>query len=395
MIAFLSFLFWFSVAAILYTYVVYPVLLLLLSSFHQAIKDTRFVLSKQGRRKRETELPEVTIVIAAYNEEKCIKERVENLLSLTYPADKLKILIGSDGSSDNTNSLLSAFSDPRLEAVLFEENRGKINVLNDLLSRVDTPVTVFSDANTFFQPDAINKLVADFRDDNIGGVCGELELVDAVSGDNKDSLYWQYEQILKFHESRINAMLGANGAIYAIRTALYEPLPANTIVDDFCVFMGVARQGYKVVYNPEARAIEEIAPNLKEEAGRRVRIGAGNYQTMSRLTWMLNPFIGSRCFSYVSHKVIRWFVPHFMLLALITNAVLAFGSQVYSVLMCFHALFYLAYFYGLNMSSTKQGKLAAIIRLITFFVTMNVSLGQGFIRFLTTKQSATWKRTAR
>ena len=116
------------------------------------------------------------------------------------------------------------------------------------------------------------------------------------------------EQVLKFHESRINAMLGANGAIYAIRTALYEPLPENTIIDDFCVFMGIARQGYKLTYNPEARATEEIAPNLEEEAGRRIRIGAGNYQAMMRLTWALNPLAGSRCFSYISHKILRWWL---------------------------------------------------------------------------------------
>lgn len=391
----LTTVFWLSVGAILYTYAVYPVLLILLSSLKQAIKDTKFVLSKQGRRKRESELPEVTVVIAAYNEEKCIKARVENLLALHYPAEKLRILIGSDGSTDNTNALLSEFTDPRFEAVLFKQNRGKINVLNDLLNQVKTPITVFSDANTFFQPDAITKLVADFREPEIGGVCGELELVDAFSGNNKDSLYWQYEQVLKFHESRINAMLGANGAIYAIRTELYEPLPENTIIDDFCVFMGVARQGYRLTYNPEARAIEEIAPNLSEEASRRVRIGAGNYQAMSRLGWVLSPMAGARCFAYISHKIVRWFVPHFMLLALVTNIMLAFGSPIYSILMCGHALFYVAYFYGLNMSESKKGKLAAIIKLVTFFVSMNVSLGQGFIRFLTSKQSATWKRTAR
>lgn len=388
-------IFWLSVVAILYTYLIYPVLLLAVSSFHQAIKDTRFVLSKQGRRKRETDLPDVTIVIAAFNEEKCIKARIENLLELDYPKDKLKILIGSDGSTDGTNDILTSFSAPCLETVVFEQNRGKINVLNDLMTRVSTPVTVFSDANTFFQPDAVRKLVADFREEQVGGVCGELELVDAFSGKNKDSLYWQYEQVLKFHESRINAMLGANGAIYAIRTALYEPLPENTIIDDFCVFMGIARQGHKLTYNPEARATEEIAPNLEEEAGRRIRIGAGNYQAMMRLTWALNPLAGSRCFSYISHKILRWFVPHFMLVALVSGALLAFTSPLYGVLFAGQVLFYFTYYYGLTLNDDKKGKLASIIKLVTFFVSMNISLGQGFIRFLTSKQSATWKSTAR
>ena len=391
----MEFIFWLSVVAILYTYLIYPVLLLAVSSFHQAIKDTRFVLSKQGRRKREADLPDVTIVIAAFNEEKCIKARIENLLELDYPTDKLKILIGSDGSTDGTNDILTSFSAPCLETVVFEQNRGKINVLNDLMTRVTTPVTVFSDANTFFQPDAVRKLVANFREEQVRGVCGELELVDAFSGKNKDSLYWQYEQVLKFHESRINAMLGANGAIYAIRTALYEPLPENTIIDDFCVFMGIARQGYKLTYNPEARATEEIAPNLEEEAGRRIRIGAGNYQAMMRLTWALNPLAGSRCFSYISHKILRWFVPHFMLVALVSGALLALTSPLYGLLFAGQVLFYFTYYYGLTLNDDKKGKLASIIKLVTFFVSMNISLGQGFIRFLTSKQSATWKSTAR
>ena len=159
--------------------------------------------------------------------------------------------------------------------------------------------------------------------------------------------------------------------------------------------MGIARQGYKLTYNPEARATEEIAPNLEEEAGRRIRIGAGNYQAMMRLTWALNPLAGSRCFSYISHKILRWFVPHFMLVALVSGALLALTSPLYGLLFAGQVLFYFTYYYGLTLNDDKKGKLASIIKLVTFFVSMNISLGQGFIRFLTSKQSATWKSTAR
>lgn len=389
-------LFWCSVFIIGYTYFLYPVVLILASSLTQAVRDTRFVLKKDSRRKADFDAPSVTVVIAAYNEEKCIRERVENLLSLDYPTDKLNILIGSDGSTDETNVILAEFtSHPQMQIHLFEENRGKINVLNDLLTRVDTPICVFSDANTFFDKDAILRLVADFKHDDVGAVCGELELVDPFSGKNKDSLYWKYEQVLKFHENRINAMLGANGAIYAIRTELYRPLPSDTIIDDFCVFMNIAKMGYRLTYNPEARATEEIAPNLTEEASRRIRIGAGNYQAMSRLLWALNPLIGARCFSYISHKVMRWFVPHFMLIALLSNLVLSFFSSTYAFLFIAQILFYCLFAIGAAGKAEATGKAGTLINLITFFVSMNISLGRGFVRFLTTRQTATWERTAR
>jgi cellulose synthase/poly-beta-1,6-N-acetylglucosamine synthase-like glycosyltransferase len=388
-------LFWLAVICILYTYLVYPVLLILFSSIHQAIKDTAYLTSKKNRRTQNVELPEITVVIAAYNEEKDIGNRITNLLSLDYPLDKLTILIGSDGSSDRTDQILDTFTDPRVVAVKFPENRGKINVLNDLILEVKTPITVFSDANTFFEPDALNRLMSDFENPKMGGVCGELHLFDPISGDNKDDLYWKYEQVLKFHESRLNAMLGANGAIYAIRTELYEPLPADTIVDDFCIFMNVAKQGYKLIYNPEAIAREEIAPSLSQESGRRVRIGAGNFQAMMRLKWMLNPFIGWRFFSYVSHKILRWFVPHFMLLALLTNVIMATQETIYQYLLFVHVSFYVVSFIGTKWSPSKKGKIVTLIKLITFFVSMNLSLGKGFIRFTTSRLSATWERTAR
>ncbi|MBU2979201.1 glycosyltransferase family 2 protein [Alteromonas sp. C1M14] len=393
---FLVWLFWVSAGAIIFTYAVYPVLLILISSIAQAIRDTKFVLNKDSRRKASMALPDVTVIIAAYNEQKCIRQRIENLLSLDYPDDKLTIMIGSDGSQDDTNTILSEFADhPRMKVFLFSENRGKINVLNDLLSRVETPFSVFSDANTFFQQDAITRLMADFRDDNVGAVCGELELVDPFSGNNKDSLYWKYEQVLKFHENRINAMLGANGAIYAIRTNLYTPLPSDTIIDDFCVFMNIAKQGYRLTYNPEARAIEEIAPNLAEEATRRIRIGAGNYQAMTRLLWALNPFTGWRFFSYFSHKILRWFVPHFMLICLISSAPLAFHSGFYFSLLAIQVVTYALFMYGQSSQHKSEGKVASVINLITFFVSMNISLGRGFILFMTSRLSATWERTAR
>jgi len=224
---YIEFFFWAASFLIVYSYLLYPVILFSLSRLLSKKDNQTFVV-----RQNDDSLPSVSVVISAYNEEACIEERIKNLLSLEYPHDKIRLLIASDGSTDDTNAILNSFDDPRLAVFCFEENRGKINVLNDLLSRVTSEITVFSDANTMFENDAILNLVAPFREDQVGAVCGELNLIDVFSGDNKDNLYWKYEQFLKFHESEIDALLGANGGIYAIRTTLYEPLPDNTIIDD-------------------------------------------------------------------------------------------------------------------------------------------------------------------
>lgn len=383
-----------SVFFILYTYLIYPVLLLLMSGCKQAYKDTSFVFNKAERRIRNNQLPEVTVVIAAYNEEKCIEQRINNLLALDYPKDKLTFLIGSDGSTDNTNAILQKFSHPALTVRCFDINRGKINVLNELVTQVKSEICVFSDANTLFEKDAIQHLVSHFETKEIGAVCGELHLVDPFSGDNKDNLYWKYEQVLKFHESRLGALLGANGAIYAIKTELYTPLPTDTIIDDFCIVMDIVKQGHTIVYAPEARAVEEIAPDLSEEASRRVRIGAGNYQAMMRLGWLFNPLLGYRFISYVSHKILRWFVPHFMILALICNVVLATQRVEYKYLLVLHVVFYVIAYIGLK-SRPGNNSIMKFVQLITFFVSMNFSLFRGFIKFLNKNLSATWESTSR
>jgi len=391
---YLELIFWFSVFLVFYTYLFYPIILMFLSGFRQIVKDTSFVLSKSERRTRSADLPDVTVIIAAYNEEKCIEDRINNLLELEYPKDKLRFIIGSDGSKDNTNNILRQFDEQNLDVFCFEQNRGKINVLNELMTKVDSSICVFSDANTMFETDALQHLVSHFENHDIGAVCGELHLIDPFSGDNKDNLYWKYEQALKFHESRLNALLGANGAIYAIRTNYYVPLPADTIIDDFCIVMNIAQMGHSVVYAPEAKAIEEIAPDLAEESGRRVRIGAGNYQAMMRLGWLINPMKGYRFFSYFSHKILRWFVPHLMAMILILNMILATDTDLYRYVLFIQFVFYTAAIVGMKVKS-GNGSIFKILQLLAFFVSMNFSLLRGFIKFLNKNLSATWESTSR
>lgn len=387
-------LFWLSIALIVYSYFVYPLLLIVISGLKQVLRDTSYLFQRRQRRSQQTEdLPAVSIIIAAFNEEDCIGERVENLKTLDYPKDKLTIHIGSDGSSDATNEILKEFEFDGFNAHIFEQNRGKMSVLNDLCQLAPNDILVMSDANTHFQADAIRQLVRHFDDESVGAVCGELKLVDAETGDNKDGVYWRYEQVLKFHESRLNALLGANGAIYAMRKSLFKPLPANTIVDDYQIVMNIAKAGYQTKYDPEAVAIEEVAPNLQEEEGRRVRIGLGNYQAFFAMPWALNPFQGFRFLSYVSHKVLRWFVPHMMLIAIVTNIFLA-TTPLYQVLLAGQVGFYLIAWHGIRKQKANK-PVNGGIALIAFFVSMNVALMRGFFRYFNSNVQGTWQRTKR
>jgi cellulose synthase/poly-beta-1,6-N-acetylglucosamine synthase-like glycosyltransferase len=371
--------FWISLAILIYSYIVFPLLLKL------------FVTPKNITPVELEQYPSVDIVIAAYNEESCIKERIENALKQNFEG-KLQVLVASDGSNDATGEIITSFSDERVKAINFEHNRGKISVLNDLIERSSADYLVFTDANTDFKEDAVKVLVTSFSE-NIGAVSGELILETDDGNQNKDGLYWQYEQFLKKCESSLGGILGANGAIYAIRRELYVPLPKDTIVDDFCIAMNVKKQGYDVIYNDKAIATEEIAPSLKDEFGRRVRIGIGNYKAFMANFWALSPAKGWFSVCYWSHKVFRWFAPHLMAFAFIANL---FLLHKLFYLICFigQVLFYVTGWYG-QKQINKGIQVSGVVAIISFFLSMNVALGKGFIRFLKGHQNGGWQRTAR
>ena len=387
-------LFCLSLSLIIYSYFIYPVLLISCSVIKQTIYDAQHLVTKQPLPEDNIDLlPSVSIIIAAYNEGSCIKERVNNLLALNYPAEKIALHIGSDGSTDDTADILNGFNAKNYHPHIFDINRGKMSVLNDLIAQSKDDILIMSDANTHFNADVVYKLVRHFNDDKIGAVCGELHLVDAQSGDNKDSVYWRYEQVLKFHESRLGALLGANGAIYAMRKALFKPLPANTIVDDFQIVMNISKEKYHTIYDPEAIAIEEVAPDLRTEEGRRVRIGLGNYQAFFNMAWALNPLLGWRFLAYLSHKVCRWFVPHLMIIAFISNCLLL-DQAIYQLSLIGQISFYLIAYYGIKRQRSDK-KVNPFVGLIAFFVSMNIALFKGFIRYFNSNVQGTWKRTSR
>jgi cellulose synthase/poly-beta-1,6-N-acetylglucosamine synthase-like glycosyltransferase len=254
-------------------------------------------------------------------------------------------------------------------------------------------VVVLSDANTLFDRDAVRNLARWFRDPSVVAVCGKLNLCDPATGRNVDSLYWRYENFLKRCEAQLGALLGANGAVYAIRRAEYVPIPGDTIIDDLVIPLAMKlRTRGRIVYDPQAIATEETPPTIGEEFRRRARIGAGGFQSLWRLWPIALPTAGWTAFAFVSHKVLRWIAPFFLLLALIGNITLL-GEPFYRFLLALQGTFYLAA--GIGNVLPGNGSLIRCLRLATLFTSMNVALAVGFWRWLLGMQGGTWQRTAR
>ena len=394
-----------GVVAVIYSYALYPFVLFLVGACSQGLRDVAFVFRKSERRLEaqraaagtEPDWPPVAIVISAYNEERHIVSRIENLLALDYPADRLRAYIGSDGSRDRTAELMGRFAgEPRLVALPFEQNRGKASVLNDLVSRTTEPIVVFSDANTYFERGALKKLVSRFDDPKVGGVTGELRLLGNAGGDNQDSLYWRIEQFLKFFEARIGALLGANGAIYAIRRTLWQPIRPDTICDDFVIAMNVSAGGHRLVYEPKAWAEEDTPEEIGEEVKRRIRIGIGNFQALVRHPQYLTRTSAATAFAYVSHKVLRWTAPHLLLLALAASVALAAqtGSTGWALYAAGQALAYAAAWAGWQMSS-RGAKLPTLVKLAAFLFALNWAFLVASWRYATGRYAGSWGRTSR
>lgn len=308
-----------SVGLAVYSYVVFPLVLMVWAALAQILSDLSHLWHKGERRQDRRDVGDVplAVVLSAFDEEAHIEQRLANLLGADYPPQLLTVYVGSDGSTDATAALLRRCTDARVQARIYDVNRGKASVLNDLVALGHEPVIVFSDANAFFEPDALRRLVRHFEDPEVGGVCGELLLRSADGGDNQDGLYWRYEQVLKSLEARIGGLLGANGAIYAIRRSLWKPLAPDTICDDFCVAMNVAAAGSVMRYEPTAIAHEEAPPALADEFGRRLRIGIGNFQALMRCPEYFTHTSWATRFTYLSHKVLRWVTPHLWIVSML------------------------------------------------------------------------------
>jgi cellulose synthase/poly-beta-1,6-N-acetylglucosamine synthase-like glycosyltransferase len=380
-------LMWAAIAVIVYAYAGYPLALIALASARGAARRAAPPVSAQ-----RSAPPSIAVLVAAHDEERHIAARIRNLLEVDYPADRLRVLIGSDGSGDGTVAIVRGFDDPRIVLLDSPLRRGKPAVLNQLAGMATEEILVLTDANTLFARDTLRQLAAHFDDPTVGCVCGELRLTTGAGAENPDGVYWRYERMLKAHEARIDALQGANGGVYALRRERFRPVPANTIVDDFWISMEVVSAGFRCVYEPRAVATEEVPPRIRDEFRRRVRIGIGNYQALVRFAPLMHPRHGLRAFAFVSHKVLRWFVPHLMVVALLANVALV-GQPPYGAMLALQLAFYglsaLAWWRSLSGSAPR------LLRLPLFFVGMNLALLVGFWKFLTGQYSGAWARTER
>ncbi|MCA9015383.1 MAG: glycosyltransferase family 2 protein [Planctomycetaceae bacterium] len=382
----IQFLFWSSLAVIAYSYAGYPIILWLLS--RRRNKQTARETETTGK----TPLPQVSIVIAAYKEETVILERLNNLAKLDYPSDRLEILIGCDGNEDLTGELVSSYDNDQIRLIQFEQRRGKASVLNDCVPQATGEIIVFSDANTSMDPQCIKQLVRHFQDESVGCVCGQLILEDPATGKNVDGLYWKYENFLKHCETKLGAVLGVNGALYALRKSLFAPLPPETVNDDFLIGMRVHLAGRRLIYDGSALASEETATSVHAEFKRRIRIGTGAFQSLKYLKGLLNPKYGYIAFAFWSHKLLRWLCPVLMALALITNLCLL-NNPLYQMTLLAQGLFYLTAFVG--MKFVTGNRYLKLCRVPGMFVQMNLALGIGFCRWILIKQTGIWERTER
>lgn len=345
----------------------------------------------------------VYIFIAAHNEEEGIAERLGNLEAAGAGRDGVRILVGDDFSSDRTAAIVEAWvqTHPRVTLLRVGRRSGKTAVLKKIFESLPVgqdAFIVFTDANTRFAPDALGKLLAHFDDPAVGGVCGRLVFTGARSEPVMENYYWRVENLLKEAESKLDSCLGANGAIYAIRSRLFwAAIPATTIVDDLVVGLKIREQDYRMIYEPGAVAYE-AAPAGAEEWRRRIRIGAGDYQALALCRRCLDPRRGLFAWAFWSHKVLRWFTPHLLISCLAMSLVYLLRLPAWDwsahLLGWGWGIAAVAALVGFLFSSSGIG-LSRPFRLWAYFVAMQAALLAGFFKFCKGGLQGTWERTGR
>jgi poly-beta-1,6-N-acetyl-D-glucosamine synthase len=376
-----AWIFWGALALIAYTYAGYPLLLWCLSALH-----ARPVA-------RQPIEPEIVMVVVAYNEERRIAAKIETCLAQNYPAERLSVLVCSDGSTDGTVALVEGFGNPRVSALAFNSRRGKAACLNDAVAACRADVIVFTDARQRLHPDAVRELVANFADGQVGAVSGELVFVgdDDQPFEQGIGAYWRYEKFIRNHEARTGSAMGVTGALYALRRACFAPIPAATVLDDVAIPMVAVMAGWRVGFEARAIAYDRPSNRPSEEKVRKVRTLAGNFQLLSLYPRLLSPLGNPAWWRFMSHKVLRLAGPALLALALAANVALAFDSAGYRWFLALHLLGYGLVGAALLLPVLQRFK---PIGLAVTFAHLNYFVVLGLISFLTNRQMQLWTRTA-
>jgi cellulose synthase/poly-beta-1,6-N-acetylglucosamine synthase-like glycosyltransferase len=371
-------IFWLSIAIIFYTYFGYPLVTLLISLF-----------VKQPVEKEDIE-PAVTFLITAYNEEKNIRQKLENTLSLDYPADKLEIIVASDGSTDKTDEIVREFAENGVVLHRVEGRVGKTETQNQTVKIAKGDIIIFSDATTHYKKDAIRKLVRNYKDPSIGAVSGRYEYINPTGAPVGIGtiLFWKYENFVKSRQTRIKTVTGCCGCIYSVRRRLYEPLPGD-IISDLVEPLKILEKGYRIAFEPEAVAYEVTEEKSEEEFSMRVRVITRGMNGLMYVKTLLNPFkYPFVSFQLNSHKVLRWLIPFFLIVIFISN-IMILDSLFYKLTFIAQVAFYMSAFLARVMEN--QGKKLKYLFLPLYFCVVNLASLRAAFNIIRGRKMVTWE----
>ena len=386
----LEWIFWIALAIVFYAFVGYGIVLYVMVLIKRLIK-------KNIPQSKILFEPDITLVIPCFNEADILVEKINNCTQLDYPTAKLTLVFITDGSSDNSIKVLQQY--PFIKILHENRRAGKTAAENRAMLFVNTPYVIFSDANTMLNKEAVRNIVKHFANDMVGCVSGEKRIITDTSDSASaagEGIYWRYESLLKKLDSELYSAVGAAGELVAFRTSLYKDLPEDTLLDDFMQSMQMAAAGFKIVYEPEAYAVETASANVAEELKRKVRICAGGWQSISRLSSTLScsrtPLL---YFQYISHRVLRWTITPFLLITIfIINIFLLTNSNFfYQVLGIGQILFYAASIIGYVLENRRLRFKPLFVPY--YFCVMNYAVVAGLKRYLSGNQKATWDKAQR
>lgn len=384
--------FWIALIIVFYTYLGYGIVIFFL------VKIKEF-LSAKVKSKGEESLPEVTLLIAAYNEEDIVDEKMGNCLQIKYPEDKMKIVWVTDGSTDSTNARLSKYD--RATIFFSPERKGKSAAINRVVPLIESPIIVFTDANTMINDLSVALIIELLQDQKVGCVAGEkrISMSDKESfSSGGEGIYWKYESFLKDMDSRLYSAVGAAGELFAIRRSLFEEIRPDILLDDFVLSMKIAAKGYIIRYCREAYAVEQGSLNINEERKRKVRISAGGIQSVLILSKVINPLkYPTLFFQYISHRVLRWTITPvalFSLLPVNVAIVIINPGILYIYLLVLQLIFYCFAFIGKRMDGKETS--LKILFVPYYFLFMNYNVFPGIVYLIRKKRGdGTWEKSRR
>lgn len=371
---------------LIYTYIGYPVFLYMLKFFKNG---------KSNHKKIQPELthedwPFISVLIPAFNEENVIRQKIENCFTLDYPANKIEFVVASDGSTDKTNDMVSAYTENEIRFLQFDKREGKTNVINKVVPNLSGEIVVLSDASAMLESDSLKKLVVSFLDKKIGAVSGFycFEKQDSSLRERGEYLYWRYEINLKKMESDTGSVIGAHGALLAFRKSLFDPLPPNTINDDFIIPMRIIEKKFRVVYCLDAVAFEEDYSDSFADYRRRSRIFVGNIQQIFILKNLLHPKAGLDMIKLLSHKVLRTLSPMFVIGFFCVNLFLKTGIYKFT----YWGQISFVCLAGFGLIVQKLYSRSGFLSLVYYFIFGHFSAISGYVKYFLNQQSVTWQR---